>query len=70
MKTAEEKACEGIPITEKIELTIEQLRIINHIMFHVVHDYPGTIQNSMRINKDDMKTIGQIRHKIRKALMI
>lgn len=55
---------------EKIELTIEQLRIINHILFHVENDYPGTIQNSMGINKTDIKVIGQARNKIKKTLAI
>lgn len=55
---------------KKIELTIEQLIIIDHILSRVEKDYPGTIQGSMGINKTDLKVIGRARDKIKKALTI
>lgn len=55
---------------KKIELTIEQLRIINQILFYVEKDYLGTMQNPMVISKGDMKNIGQIRNKIKKAFTV
>lgn len=55
---------------KKIELTIEQLMIIDHILSCVEKDYPGTIQDSMCINKTDLKVIGRARDKIKKAFTV
>lgn len=55
---------------KKIELTIEQLTIIDHILACVEKDYPGTIQGSMCINKADLKVIGRAGDKIKKALAV
>ena len=52
---------------KKIELTTEQLMIIDHVLSCVEKDYSGTIQNSMGINKTDLKVIGRARNNIKKA---
>ena len=49
---------------ETIQLTTEQLKIINHVLFHVEKDYSGFVQSNMAINNTDIKHIVQTRNKI------